>query len=317
MAHRRQHNVKRNRTTKILAVAMGLLLLTAACGDDDDGTTTEDTDAESTDPSFEAGTTMARVLEAGSIKIGVKYDQPGFGLRNPTSGDVEGFDVEIAKLIVEGIGPDVEIEFVESVSANRETFIQDGTVDLVIATYTINDARKQVVDFAGPYFVAQQDIMVAADDDSITEVGDLNGKRVCSVQGSTSEKNVRAAAPEAELSLFPGYSDCASELRDGRVDAVTTDNAILAGLVQDSDGAFKLVEAPFTEEPYGIGLKKDDDGWRDFINDRLEEIYESGEWADAFEATLGAIGLDTPEPPEVNRYTETPPAPSTTTTAAP
>ncbi len=303
------------RPKKLLAVVLGLALLTAACGDDDDAST-EDTEPDATEVTFPAGSAMARIQDAGSIKIGVKYDQPGFGLRNPTTGEVEGFDVEIAKLIVGAIGEDIDIEFVESVSANRETFIQDGTVDLVVATYTINDARKQVVDFAGPYFIAQQDIMVAADDDTITEVADLNGKKVCSVQGSTSERNVRAAAPEVELSLFPGYSDCASELRDGRVDAVTTDNAILAGLVQDSEGAFKLVEAPFTEEPYGIGLKKDDDAFRDFVNDRLEEIFGNGDWAAAFEATLGQIGLDTPEPPEVDRYTETPPPPSTTTTAA-
>ncbi|HJR23862.1 MAG TPA: glutamate ABC transporter substrate-binding protein [Acidimicrobiales bacterium] len=301
---------------KLLAVGLGLALLTTACGDDDDSASTEDTDVESTVEAFPEGSTMARIQEQGSVKVGVKYDQPGFGLRNPTTEEIEGFDVEIAELIVEAIGEDIDIEFVESVSANREPFIQDGTVDMVVATYTINDTRKQVVDFAGPYFEAEQDLMVAADDDSITSVDDLNGKRVCSVQGSTSERNVRAAAPDAELSLFPGYSDCASELRDGRVDAVTTDNAILAGLVQDSDGAFKLLGAPFSEEPYGIGLKKGDDDFRDFINDRLEEIFESGEWAEAFEATLGAIGLETPEPPEVDRYTETPPPPSSTTTAA-
>ena len=300
---------------KLLAVGLGLALLTTACGDDDDSASTEDTDVESTVEAFPEGSTMARIQEQGSVKVGVKYDQPGFGLRNPTTEEIEGFDVEIAELIVEAIGEDIDIEFVESVSANREPFIQDGTVDMVVATYTINDTRKQVVDFAGPYFEAEQDLMVAADDDSITSVDDLNGKRVCSVQGSTSERNVRAAAPDAELSLFPGYSDCASELRDGRVDAVTTDNAILAGLVQDSDGAFKLLGAPFSEEPYGIGLKKGDDDFRDFINDRLEEIFESGEWAEAFEATLGAIGLETPEPPEVDRYTETPPPPSSTTTA--
>jgi glutamate transport system substrate-binding protein len=286
---------------RLLAVAMGLALLTTACGDDDDSTT-EDTSETTTEATFPAGSTMARIQEQGTIKVGVKFDQPGFGLRNPTTEEVEGFDVEIAKLIVEAIGEDVEIDFVESVSANRETFIEDGTVDMVVATYTINDTRKQVVDFAGPYFLAEQDLMVAADDDSITSVDDLNGKRVCSVQGSTSERNVRAAAPEAELSLFPGYSDCASELRDGRVDAVTTDNAILAGLVQDSEGAFKLVGAPFSEEPYGIGLKKGDDDFRDFVNDVIETAYEDGTWEDAFDATLGSSGVEAPEPPEIDRY---------------
>jgi glutamate transport system substrate-binding protein len=297
---------------KLLAVVLGLALLTAACGDDDDGTA-EDTGDDTTEVTFPAGSTMARIQEQGTIKVGVKFDQPGFGQRNPTTDEVEGFDVEIAKRIVEAIGPDIDIEFVESVSANRETFIQDGTVDMVVATYTINDTRKQVVDFAGPYYIAGQDIMVAADDDSITSVEDLNGKKVCSAQGSTSETNLRAAAPDAELSLFPGYSDCAAELRNGNVDAVTTDNGILFGFVQDEPDAFKLVNAPFTEEPYGIGIKRGDDQFRDFINDRLEEIFEDGDWAAAFDSTLGVIGLEAPNPPEVDRYTETPPAPSTTT----
>jgi len=246
----------------------------------------------------------------------VKFDQPGFGLKNPTSGEVEGFDVEIAKLLVAAIGEDVKIEFVESVSKNREPFIQDGTVDMVVATYTINDTRKQVVDFAGPYFVARQDIMVKSDNDDIKSVDDLNDKKVCSVKGSTSEKNLTAKAPQAALTSLDTYSQCAEELTDGRVDAVTTDNTILAGLVEASAGAFKLVEAPFSDEPYGIGVKKGDDAFRTFINDQLEELFDNDEWAKAFESTLGEIGLKTPEPPKVDRYTGTPPAPTTATTAA-
>ena len=259
---------------------------------------------------------MARIQDKGTIVVGVKFDQPGFGLKNPTTGEVEGFDVEIAKAIVAAIGPDVEIEFVESVSKNREPFIQDGTVDLVVATYTINDARKQVIDFAGPYFVAQQDIMVKADDDTIKAVGDLNGKKVCTVKGSTSAKNVAKAAPTAEVTLLDTYSQCAEAMGDGRVVAVTTDNTILAGLVDVSDGAYKLVEAPFSDEPYGIGVKKDDDAFRDFINDTLEDLFADGEWADAFESTLGQIGLKTPEPPKIDRYTR-PRRPRRPPTAAP
>ena len=298
---------------KVIALAIGVALMTAACGSDDSSTTTTESDGSTTtQAAFEAGSTMARVKEAGTIKIGVKFDQPGFGLTNPTTGEVEGFDVEIAKLIVAAIGPDVKIDFVESVSKNREPFLQDGTGDMVVATYTINDTRKQVIDFAGPYFVAQQDIMVKADDTSITSVDDLNGAKVCTVKGSTSEKNLLAKAPQADVTLFDTYSQCAEAMTDGRVVAVTTDNTILAGLVDASDGAFKLIEAPFSDEPYGIGVKKDDDAFRSFINDRLEAIFENGDWASAFESTLGAIGLKTPETPTVDRYTETPPAPTTT-----
>jgi glutamate transport system substrate-binding protein len=306
----------KQRRSKALALVAGLSLVVAACGDDDKETTSgTSTTQASTQATFAAGSTMDRIQKAGTIKVGVKYDQPGFGLKNPTSNVIEGFDVEIAKLIVEPIGKDVKIEFVESVSQNREPFLQDGTVDMVVATYTINDTRKQVVDFAGPYFVAKQDIMVKSDNTSINDVTDLDGEKVCTVSGSTSEKNLVAKAPQSVVTLFRTYSECAQALTDGRVVAVTTDNTILAGLVDASGGAFKLVEAPFSDEPYGIGVKKDDEAFRTFINDRLEEIVESGDWAKAFESTLGKIGLKTPEPPTIDRYTETPPAP--TTTAAP
>jgi glutamate transport system substrate-binding protein len=299
-----------------LAAMLGLLaLVLAACGDDGESVDADDTGGEAASSgapaaSFESGTTMARIKSAGEIKVGVKFDQPGFGQKNPTSGEVEGFDVEIAEHIAAAIGPDVEVEFTESVSKNREPFLQDGTVDMVVATYTINDTRKQQVDFAGPYFLAQQDIMVKADDTSIKSVTDLNGKDVCSVKGSTSVKNLAAKAPQSKVTELDTYSLCAGALTDGRVVAVSTDSPILAGLVQASDNEFKLVNAPFSDEPYGIGVEKGDDEFREFINDTLEGLYDDGQWAEAFEATLGELGLETPEPPEVDRYESTPTASS-------
>jgi glutamate transport system substrate-binding protein len=313
------------------AALLAAALFMGACGSDDPAIDTGDSGGTDTTeslapPEFEAGTKMAEIQSKGKLVVGTKFDQPGFGLKNPTNGEIEGFDVEIAELIAVGIfgGTEEEakskIEFVEAVSKNREPFIQDGKVDIVVATYTINDTRKQVVDFAGPYFVAEQDIMVKTDNADIESVEDLDGKKVCTVKGSTSEKNVRAKAPGAEVTLFDTYSQCAEAMTDGRVEAVTTDNTILAGLVQQSQGAFKLIKAPFSEEPYGIGLQKDNQAFRDFINDRLEEIFESGEWEEAFAETLGSIGLDTPEPPSVDRYgsaggTATTGAESTTTTS--
>jgi glutamate transport system substrate-binding protein len=314
----------------LIAVLLVVALIGAACGDDDDEPSGQEGTTETTTagpPEFEAGTTMAAIQQKGKLVVGTKFDQPGFGLKNPTSGAIEGFDVEVAKLIAVGIfGGSVDdlgdkIEFVETVSAVREPSIVDGKVDIVVATYTINDTRKQVVDFAGPYFTAEQDIMVKADDTAIKSVNDLNGKKVCSAQGSTSLKNIQAKAPRADVSIqFRTYSECAQALGDGRVQAVSTDNAILAGLVADSQGAYKLVGAPFSEEPYGIGLKKGDDDFREFLNNRLEEIFESGEWEDAFKATLGdesRFELETPDTPTVDRYTSgAAPAATTTTTAA-
>ena len=256
------------------------------------------------DVEFPAGSRMAELAEAGTITVGTKFDQPGFGLANP-QGVPEGFDVEVAKIIAGelGIAPE-EIEWKETVSANRESFIQNGDVDIVVATYTINDARKQLIDFAGPYYVAGQDIMVATGNPlAIEGPDDLAGKRVCSVEGSTPAQNIRDNYPEAQLTLFDVYSKCADALRNGQVDAVTTDNVILTGLVQGGQGAFELVGNPFTQEPYGIGLTKGDDEFRGFINDTLEQAFEDGSWAAAWDRTAGAItGEPAPEPPTIDRY---------------
>jgi glutamate transport system substrate-binding protein len=244
------------------------------------------------DVEFPAGSTMAELAEAGTITVGTKFDQPGF-------------DVEVAKIVAGelGIAPE-EIEWKETVSANRESFIQNGDVDIVVATYTINDARKQLIDFAGPYYEAGQDIMVATGNPlAIEGPDDLAGKRVCSVEGSTPAQNIRDNYPEAQLTLFDVYSKCADALRNGQVDAVTTDNVILTGLVQGGQGAFELVGNPFTQEPYGIGLTKGDDEFRGFINDTLEQAFEDGSWAAAWDRTAGAItGEPAPEPPTIDRY---------------
>jgi glutamate transport system substrate-binding protein len=230
------------------------------------------------------------------LKVGTKFDQPLFGLKS-AGGDVQGFDAEIARLIAKEIGRD-DVEFVEAVSKNREPFLQDGTVDMVIATYTINDERKQKVDFVGPYYIARQDIMVKKDNDTIKSVDDLNGKKVCSAKGSTSAKNVVAKAPQAQLIELDTYSLCAEQLRDGRVEAVSTDDAILLGLISQSPNDFKLVNAPFSEEPWGIGVKKGSD-LKGKVEEALKKIIADGRWADAYKRTVGAYQPNTPPPPQV------------------
>ncbi|SDC81333.1 amino acid ABC transporter substrate-binding protein, PAAT family (TC 3.A.1.3.-) [Geodermatophilus telluris] len=296
------------RSTRRLAAFAALGLTLAACSSEAGNQAAEESSSAPTaaeDVEFDAGTTMAELNEAGTITVGTKYDQPGFGLLNPQSGQPEGFDVEIAKIIAGelGIAPE-DIEFTETVSANREPFIQNGQVDIVVATYTINDARKQVVDFAGPYYVAGQDIMVAAGNpEGIEGPDDLAGKTVCSVEGSTPAQNIRDNYPEAQLVTYDVYSKCADDLANGNVQAVTTDNVILTGLVAGNPEGFELVGNPFTEEPYGIGLELGDTEFRDFINDVLEESFEDGRWADAWDRTAGSItGEEAPEPPSVDRY---------------
>jgi len=284
------------RRIAIVGVALVLAMAAAGCGGD------SGSGSGGEKPSVPAGSTMEAIQKRGKLIVGTKFDQPLFGLKG-LSGELEGFDTEIAREIAKAItGSRDNIQFIETVSKNREPFIQEGKVDIVVATYTINDKRKQVVDFAGPYYIAGQDIMVKSDDTSIKGVEDLNGKKVCSVQGSTSEKNLKEKAPQAQAVLFDTYSKCAEALGDGRVAAVTTDNVILLGLIDKSSGAYKLVGKPFTDEPYGIGMKKGATDLRNFVNDELEKMFQDGRWKAAFEKTAGKVEKNTPEPPKVDRY---------------
>ncbi|MEO6711807.1 MAG: glutamate ABC transporter substrate-binding protein [Mycobacteriales bacterium] len=291
---------------RISTIAMAAVLTisaAAACGDDKK----KDSSSGSGDKKtieLKAGSTMKKLADAKKVKVGVKFDQPGFGQKDPASGKVAGFDVEIAKLIAAEMGiPESGIEFVETVSKNREPFIQEGKVDFVVATYTINDKRKELVAFAGPYYTAHQDMMVKkGNPKGIKKVTDLDGKKVCSVKGSTSEKNLKEKAPQATPVLFEKYTECAEELRNDKVDAVTTDDVILGGLIDKAKDDFELVGDKFTDEPYGIGVKKEDTDFRNFINDVLEKSYTGGGWKTAYKETVGKFLSDVPEPPKVNRY---------------
>jgi glutamate transport system substrate-binding protein len=283
----------------LIALAAASALALSACASGTDAGGEETTAPEVEEVTFEEGTTMAELAEAGTITIGTKFDQPLFGLMGP-SGTPEGFDVEIGKIIAAQLGiAEDGIEWVESVSANREPFIQNGEVDIVIATYTINDKRKEVVSFAGPYYMAGQSILVLADNEDIETEDDLVGQPVCSVTGSTPAANLEALG--AEVLLTDTYSNCLGPLRDGTVVAVSTDNVILAGLAAQNEGEFKVVGEPFTEEPYGIGLALEDTEFRNWINDVLEASYEDGSYEAAWEATAGTV-LPFIEPPAVDRY---------------
>lgn len=247
---------------------------------------------------------VSQSAENGTLTVGIKFDQPGLGLRNP-DGSFSGFDVEVAKYVAGQLGVSEEnIEFKEAPSAQRETLIQNGEVDYVVATYSITDTRKEKVDFAGPYFIAGQSLLVRAGDTEITGPDSLNGgKRLCSVAGSTPAQNVKDNyAQDVQLQEFDTYSLCVEALRNGAVDAVTTDDIILAGYAAQSPGDFKVVGEPFTTERYGIGLAKGDDESRNAINDAIQEMIDSGAWAAAFEETVGASGYPLPEPPAVDRY---------------
>lgn len=275
----------------LLIAAMVLAL--PACGDDK-----PETKAQA--GNLEEGTTMAALNSAQKITIGTKFDQPLFGLKG-LSGQPEGFDVEIAKIIAGELGiSDDKITWIETPSGVREEKIQQGAADMVVATYTINTTRKERVSFAGPYYVAGQDLMVKKDNTTVTGPDSLKAAkaRVCSVSGSTPGERIKAYVDPAQLVLFDVYSKCADALRTGQVDVVTTDNVILLGLIDKSEGAFKLVGNKFTQEPYGIGIKKGDVKFCEFINRALQEAASDGRYKAAWDKTAGKVaGAVPPMPP--------------------
>ena len=292
------------RITRLAAMAAvaALSFSVAACGGDDNGS--GDTGAGS--KSFAAGSTMERLNKAQKIKVGTKFDQPGFGLKG-LDGKPAGFDVEIAKIVADELGiPADKIEWVESPSKVREDVIVNGTVDLVAATYTINDKRKERIAFAGPYYEAGQNIMVRKDDSSITGPDSfMDGtKKVCSVTGSTPAEEIKKHVKDvaSQVVLFDTYDKCRDALKGKQVDAVTTDNVILLGYIAKDEASFKMAGDNFTKEPYGIGVKKEDTDFRNFVNDVLEKIFADGRWKKAWDETAGKFGATLGTAPTVNRY---------------
>lgn len=284
---------------RYLTVGIAIAALAAACGgggDDDSGTKVDNK------ASFAAGTTMAKLHDAGKITIGTKFDQPGIAYKDPASGKMEGFDVEMGEMIAGKLGLETsDIDFKEVISKNREDFIKNGSVDFVIGSYSITDERKKIVDFAGPYYVTGQQLLVKKDDNSINGPKDLTGKKVCSVTGSTSIVTVEKEYG-ANPVPFGTYTECVNQLTGGSVDAVTTDGAILLGYAAKQPDKLKVVGDAFSTENYGIGIKKGDTQFRNWLNDQLEASFKDGSWKKAFDDTLGKAGVETPEPPKVDRY---------------
>ncbi|GLZ55811.1 ABC transporter substrate-binding protein [Actinomycetospora sp. NBRC 106378] len=248
--------------------------------------------------------TFAKIQQAGRIKMGVKNDQPGLGVQDPTNGQYTGFDIEMGRMIAAGLGvsPD-RIDYVVVPSAAREDAISRGDVDYYVGTYTINDNRKQRVGFAGPYYQAGQDLLVRADDSSITGPQTLMGKKVCSVTGSTPIQRVRQqnlTQPENVVE-FQTYSQCVNQLIARQVDAVTTDDAILKGFAAQDPQQLKVVGQVFSEEPYGVGVPRDDVAFRTKVNDLIQQAETDGTWQRIYDATLGKSGAPA-TPPAIQRY---------------
>ena len=286
--------------TKAVIAGVGLALSLAACGNagDSGGSDVEVDVQKNAADNFDDGTRMKELAESGNITIGVKYDQPGIGFKGATDDMPVGFDPEIGKILAAslGIAPE-DITWKETISDNREPFLQSGEVDLVVASYSITDERRQVVGQAGPYYVTGQQLLVKSDSD-ISSLDDVKGTEVCSVTGSTSLDNIEAEG--AKPRGFDTYSECVDQVLNGTVDAMTTDGAILLGYAAENPDELKVVVDPFSEERYGVGYSKDYPEMCQWITDTIKKAEDDGQWAKAFEATLGQSGVETPEPPEMD-----------------
>src|SRR3712207_1829362 len=283
----------------LLTAAVALVLAFAAgCGDDEDDTGGGGGGGgEQAARTFPQGTTMARLQEAGTIKIGVKYDVPPFGFKNPQNDQVEGFDVDLGRRIAEELG--VEPEFIEAVSDNRIPFLKDGTADLILSTMTINAERDQEIDFSEPYFVARGRILTKSDNADIAGVDDLAGKKVCTALGSTYEETLKKEAPRADLRLVDSYSECLELIQNGAVDAVSTDDVILTGMIIQDD-TLKLVGDELTQEPYGAGIKKGDAELTDFVNQVFADFKSDGRWDDLYQEWIGQYTGQEAEAPDLS-----------------
>ncbi len=292
--------MKRLRTTAIASITLAALAFAGCSSGTPEKKESEEAAAEPTsvvveDFELPDSPTITAAQKRGTIRIGVKEDQPGLGYMDAATGERTGFDVEIARWLAAsmGFGED-DIEFVSIPSANREQAIVNGDIDFYAGTYSITDKRKEQIGFAGPYFITGQGLLVLKENEAIQSEADLAGVTVCSATGSTPIQNIKDNFPDTKTVEFDTYSQCVEALRDGQVDAVTTDQAILIGYAAQEPDALKVVGEPFTEERYGIGVPKADDALRHHINTLFTE--GADRWTEIYNATLGKSGTVVEQP---------------------
>jgi glutamate transport system substrate-binding protein len=239
------------------------------------------------------------VTPGGKLTIGIPFDEPGIGVKDGTS--YRGFDVETATYVAKALGvPPENITWVQANGAEREQLLAAGQADLIFSTYSITDARKQVVDFAGPYFTAHQDLLVRRNEEEITGPETLNDRDLCAVTGTTSAANLLARYEgRIRLKELPHWADCVQALADSQVDAVSTDDVILAGYAAEPQykGVLKVVGKGFSDESYGVGVKKGNTALRDQVNAALKQYIDDGSWKKALDATVAPSGYQLPDPP--------------------
>jgi glutamate transport system substrate-binding protein len=250
---------------------------------------------------FPADSTMHKLAEAKKVRIGVKFDQPLFGLRN-LRGEPEGLDIEISKIITQALGlSDDDIVWVETTSANREAFIQQNKVDMVIATYAISPQRREVVTFAGPYIVTGQDLLVRkGNPGAIKGPEDMKGRKLCVLNGSEGRNIITRNYPDAVQIGFDAFSKCAEAVKNGSVEAASLSAAVMMGYVSKEPDAFQLVGKRFTDEPWGVGIRKGDLPFCEFIKSTLSTSAADGRYEKAYQATVGKYSHDNPPLPQMD-----------------
>ena len=247
--------------------------------------------------------TWRHAKRRGHLVVGTKEDQPGMAEKDPATGVYSGFDVEIAKMLAASLGfdPVKDVQFKAIASANRETALQNGQIDYYVGTYTINEGRKRLVSFAGPYYLAGQRLLVRRDESGVTGPQRMAGKKVCSAVGSTPLQNLESGYPRVNAVAYDSYAICVDNLLNNQVDAVTTDDTILLGYASKLPDELKVVGKAFSEEPYGVGVPKADRHLARALADGLAEREKNGDWKRAYDATLGLSGRPAPKPPPIDR----------------
>lgn len=305
------------RTTRRKAVAGAVLAAAAlaltACssttslpGDENEADATAETNSVLTDAPVASddlilpGSTMEKIKERGKLIVAEALDAPLLSQQNPTDPDsVEGFDADLAKLLAIYILGEPNVEIVPPATETREAMLQNDTVDVVFNTYTITPERAEQISFAGPYFESGLAVAVTSDNDEIKGIDDLDGKEVIVGANTPAVTAVPERAPTANVTAFATDPAAVQALLQGRGEAYVQDYTLLASNAAN-DPSLKVVGVPFTKEPYGIGLKHDDDEFKSFINDWLLAIQESGHWAEAWKTTLGTVtDSDVPTAPEI------------------
>jgi glutamate transport system substrate-binding protein len=251
--------------------------------------------------SADENTVVGRASANDRLTIGVSYDQPGLGLRR-LDGSYRGFDVDVAKFIANELGvAEQNITWKEAQPGNRETLLTTGEADLVVSTYSITDKRKEIVDFVGPYFVAGQDLLVRMNETRIEGPKSLNASlRLCSTAGSTSAAYVRDQfAKDVNLVEYAKFSDCVTALLANNVDAVTTDDVLLAGYAAQNPELLRVVGDPFSKEEYGVGLHRNDPASKSKVQAALQKMIDTGAWRKSLETNIGSSGYKIPDPPKL------------------